>query len=215
MPVNQLYCEGGPKSPDIRVLVAVLAGVCMITPSGGKYGFGGKVRTSRRNLTNSVIAGLRDRDFEQDDATPTSNPRPWRVENEKVWLGWFWERAEIENYLLDPVVVQRSLGPKAPEAEAYRAALQMSAEAIADYTAARTALSLSRVRFRPLDNCWGPERGGDRHKFPDQRQEKDCRDAISNIVSQYTQSIREQDILEQFDALCLHVDLGDGAYNTL
>lgn len=210
MPVNLLYCEGGPKSPDLRVLLAILAGVCTISPLGSKYGLGEKVRFSRGIIANSVIAGLRDRDFDQDDAAPTGNLRPWQVEGGATWLGWFWERTEIENYLLDSVVVQRSLGLEAPETEAYRAALQMSAQAIADYTAARTALSLSRVRPPPLDNCWGSRRGEDRHKFPDQRQERDCRDNISDIVSQHSNLhlIREQDVLERFDALLPTCRLG-------
>jgi hypothetical protein len=202
--VKLLYCEGGPKSPDTRVVRAILVGVtCTVEPVGSKYGFGQKILLSRNARPDSTIAGLRDRDLVRDDSEPTSTLHEWRVESDTVWLGWYWERVEIENYLIDPVVVQHALGHRAPHAEEYRIALQASAETIADYTAARIALSISRVRFSPLDNSWGIERGSDRHKFPDQRGETDCRKGISQVVQQYVQVqvIQESDVLREFDAL--------------
>lgn len=203
MPVNLLYCEGGAKSPDIRIILAVLAGACMIEPAGEKYGLGQRVRLSRDTRPNSTVAGLRDRDFDKDDSVPTYSPREWRVEGGRVWIGWFWERVEVENYLIDPSVVQRALGNKAPEAGAYRSALLTSAEAVADYTAARTALSVSRVRFSPMDNAWGKEKGSDKHKFPDERGETDCRKGINEVVKEYarTQVVQEGAVLHEFDTL--------------
>ena len=32
MPVSLLLCEGGPGSPDVRVLSKVLAGLCEVRP---------------------------------------------------------------------------------------------------------------------------------------------------------------------------------------
>src|SRR5262245_8301120 len=141
MSVNVLYCEGVTKSPDIRVLGALLAGICVIEPLGSKYGFGEKIRFSRDIRTQAVVAGIRDLD--DDDTLPTDAPRPWRINDGTVWLGWYWERATIENYLIDPIVVDRALGSKAPLLDDYRTALQEAAASIADYTAARTALSCS------------------------------------------------------------------------
>ncbi len=204
MPVNILYCEGQSKSPDFRVLSSLLAGIGVIVPAGSKYGFGHGVQMSRNARPDSiVVAGLRDRDFDQDDAAPVNAPRAWYVENGAAWLGWYWERVEIENYLIDPVVVQKALGSKAPDADAYRTALQLSAESIADYTAARTALSLARPRFLPLSNCWGRERGRNHHPFPDNRGEADCRKAIQTIALEYSAAhrIQEQDILDRFGQL--------------
>ncbi|MFY7820276.1 hypothetical protein, partial [Planktothrix agardhii] len=51
----------------------------------------------------------------------------------------------------------------------------------ADYTAARIALSLSRQRLLPLQNCWGNT--GGQHPFPDALSELDCRTGIQNIVN--------------------------------
>jgi hypothetical protein len=201
MSVNVLYCEGGPKSPDIRVLGALLAGICLIEPMGGKYGLGEKIQFSRVIRTQTVVAGIRDRDFDDDDTIPTMIPRQWRVENGSLWLGWYWERTTIENYLIDPIVVERALAAKAPQPDDYQTALRASAASIADYTAARTALSCSRVRFAPLDNSWGPKHGGDKHRFPDDRHEDDCRVEISTIVNSYAQRIPEADVLNRFDTL--------------
>ena len=206
MSVNILYCEGAQKSPDLRVLLALLGGVCEIKPGGSKYGFGQGVRFARmaggpRSAT--TIAGLRDRDFDADDTPPVCAPRIWRVDNDTLWLGWYWERTEIENYLADPEVVSRAVGVRALDAQSYEAALRASAESIADYTAARTALSLARVRFNPLQNAWGKERGANNHSFPDLRVETDCRAAICDILASHktTQVIPVENVLERFDTL--------------
>ena len=87
MPVNVLFCEGGPKSPDIRVLNSVLAGVgCTIRPSGGKYGFGQMVRVYRQAHPGSTVAGLRDRDFDGDVVAPNRRPREWLVDGGSTWM---------------------------------------------------------------------------------------------------------------------------------
>ncbi len=203
MPVSLLFCEGGSGRPDIRVLRAVVPGNCTIRPAESKYGLGQKILISRDIMLNSVIAGLRDRDFDTDDRRPTDEPREWFVKehNKTVQLGWYWERKEIENYLIDPVVVRNALGTKAPDPIVYRTSLQASAEFIADYTAARIALAISRIRFSPLSNSWGRERGSDRHKFPDALGEADCCSAISAILKQYeqTQTIQENEVLSKFN----------------
>ena len=200
MPVNLLYCEGGPKSPDIRTVFAVLAGVCVVEPVGGKYGFGQRIRLARE-IKIGTVAGLRDRDFDDEDLTIHDKPREWRVEAGRVWLGWYWERNTIENYLIDPAIVARALGSKAPPVAGYQAALRSSAESIADYTAARFALSRSRLHFSPLDNAWGPERGSDHHPFPADRNEAECRRAIGDIVRQHQveQTANEAEVMSKFD----------------
>ena len=206
MPVKLLYCEGGPRSADLRVLTALLAGVCVIKPGGSKYGFGQGIRFARMTSParlGGMIAGLRDRDFDADDSPPVHAPRRWLVDNDTLWLGWYWERTEIENYLVDPEVVGRALGARAPDTPSYEAVLQESAGSIVAYTAARTALSLSRVRFSPLPNAWGKEHGPSDHRFPDQRTEADCRAAIRGILVNHEaiQSVPVENVLERFEAL--------------
>ncbi len=204
MSMNILYCEGVLGGPDVIVLRKILTGISNVNPVGSKYGFGQKILLSREFYSGSIVAGIRDRDFDDDTTLPIGEPREWCVENNTVCLGWYWERKEIENYLIDPVVVQHALGAKAPEEQAYRAALNESAETIADYTAARIALSISRVRFIPLENAWGAS-GSRQHMFPgdNERQEHYCRQAIRSIVGHHTQKhvIQAQDVLMHFDSI--------------
>lgn len=205
MPVNILYCEGGKNSPDIRVLLNILSGICTVRPAGSKYGLDRQILFIKQEnlLPSSVVAALKDRDFDSDESLPLNSPRNWlaRVHSQNVQVGWSWERKEIENYLIDPEVVSHALGPKAPPIEDYRAALEESAKNIADYTAARIALSLSRQRLLPLNNCWGNV--GGQHLFPEHLAEPDCRIGITEVIRQYEQAqiIREDDVLNSFDQL--------------
>lgn len=204
MSVNILYCEGGKNSPDIRVLLNILSGVCTIRPAGSKYGLDRQILFIKQEnlLPSSVVAALKDRDFDSDISPPVNSPRPWfaRVQNQDIQVGWSWERKEIENYLIAPEVVSQALGSKAPPIEEYRVALEESARNIADYTAARIALSLSRQQLLPLKNGWGK---GGKHPFPDRLTESDCRAGIINIIGQYEQGqiIREDDVLNSFEQL--------------
>jgi len=205
MPVSLLLCEGAGGSPDIRVLRSILVGINLtLEPSGSKYGLGAKIRSYREVIINSVIAGIRDSDFDRDHVPPTGNLREWRIENDSIWLGWYWERIEIENYLTDPIVVEHALGTNTLDMNAYRVALQDSAESIAEYMAARMALSRSRIQFSPLPNHWGEAGGLKGHTFPAERNETVCRSQIGIIVADYSQRIQESEVLERFEAMLLY-----------
>ncbi len=205
MSVNILYCEGGKNSPDIRVLLNLLSGICTVRPAGSKYGLDRQILFIKQQklLPSSIVAALRDRDFDSDESLPNNSPRNWCVrDNEQiVQVGWTWERREIENYLIDPEVVSHALGSKSPPMEEYRAALAESAQAIADYTAARIALSLSRQQSLPLTNYWGNKIG--QHRFPNCLTEQDCRSSIIRIIQQYKQAqvISESTVLKTFEEL--------------
>lgn len=206
MPVNRLYCEGASKSPDIGVIRSLLAGISTdIKPVGTKSGLEKRILGARDVIPSS--AGIRDRDFDNDENIPTGSPRNWSIQDNQntVLIGWSWERKEIENYLIDPQVVNRALGSQAPSPNEYHAALQTSAEEIADYTAARTALSVSRIQPLPIKNLWGRRRGRDRYRFPDMLRENDCRTAITDIVDEYelAQSVKVGNVLSPFDQLLL------------
>lgn len=203
MPLALLCCEGGAKSPDVRVLAQLLTGGgCLVRPSGGKYGFGERVKIRRELLGDSTCAGLRDRDFDGDASAPIQTPREWYVDGGRLWLGWSWERREIENYLLDPVVVETALESQL-DMTLYRERLHDAALSITAYTAARYALSLSRVRFSPLPNGWGREWGREAHKFPDDRDVDQCRSAIVRVVEDYEccQRISATEVLGSFESI--------------
>lgn len=206
MSVNVLDCEGAKNRPDIRVLGNILSGICTVRPAGSKYGFDRRILFIKEEglSPGSIVAALKDRDFDNDESLPVNSPRTWlaRVNNQNILVGWSWERKEIENYLIDPEVVSRALGSKAPPIQDYQTALEESAKTIADYTAARIALSLSRPsKLLPLNNCWG-DMGG-QHSFPASLTEQDCRAGIKDAVRQYEQAqvCQEDDVLASFEQL--------------
>jgi hypothetical protein len=203
VPVTLLYCEGAEGRPDVRVLSRVLSGPCMVKPHGGKYDLDDRIRVARE-VHGANVAGLRDRDFDFDAPAvePTLSPIKWVADNGRLWLGWCWERVEIENYLIDPVVVTHALGPHAPALSDYQSALQTAAETIADYTAARMALSQAR-RVSSLSNCWGPKRSLDDHHFPDDLDLDHCRNAIRQTVEDYgkTKIVQVDEVVRRFETI--------------
>lgn len=203
MPVNVLFCEGGPGSPDIRVLNKLLAGRCgQIRPEGGKYGMGNCIKAHREALGQALVLGLLDGDFRSAPGDPTDEPQVWMA-SDKTRLGWRWERKEIENYLIDPAVVAKSLGDQAPEPGKYQQALESARDKIALYQAARTALSAERPRFKPLSSSFGTGRGKSKYRLPDDLTETGCRAGIQASVAdhQATQLVGLDAVVERFDAL--------------
>ncbi|MBF0134473.1 MAG: hypothetical protein HQL75_18035 [Magnetococcales bacterium] len=199
MPVNLLLCEGGSGSPDVRIIGKLLAGLCQVTPEGGKYGMGSKIM-AKRYVQGNVVAGILDGDFLKDWENPTGKPRVWQSGN-GLHFGWCWERKEIENYLLEPGIVAKSLGDQAPDKDLYLQALEAARDRIADYQAARTALSANRKRFKNLPSSFGPERGKEKHPFPDALDERHCREGIHAAVAnhQEDQRIQASDVINAYE----------------
>jgi hypothetical protein len=204
MPVNFLYCEGLSGSFDVAILKQICPKTCLLQPVGTKRILPQRTLGARDISPGSSVAAIKDRDFDDDDLTITNCPRNWEVtENfKKVQIGWYWERKEIENYLIDPIVVNRALGNQAPPNSEYQKALKAAAKKIADYTAARIALSRFRVRVLPLDNSWGQEREKG-YYFPKDKGLKveNCRSKINSMVGDYQKNLREPEkgVLEIFD----------------
>lgn len=189
MPVTVLLCEGVAESPDARVLNKLLAGFCTIEPAGSKYGMDFRILARRQVSTTATVMGLRDADFDREWNSPVDKPAPWtkRMAGGDVEsLGWWWSRKEIENYLIDPEVVSRALGPRAPDAVEYRSALDRAARVLSEYTAARAALSSCRLTVKQLPNRWGQPRGGDRHRYPERLTKSACVKEIKRIVRIHT-----------------------------
>lgn len=203
MPVNLLLCEGADNSTDVRVLRKLLAGRCEVRPEGSKYGMGIKVLAERNAKNNPRIAGMLDGDFQPEWDGPTDAPCPWEHRQRTIQFGWRWRRKEIENYLLDPKVVLKSLGLLAPPEHKYAARLEKAAETLSSYQAARTALSNCRPRFRGLPSKWGPEKGLDHHQFPNDLNKQACRRGIDVTVEDYraAHEVTVDGVLERFEQL--------------
>ncbi len=170
---------------------------------GSKYGFKEKVLMSRELKPETIIVGLRDRDFddfEQNQSLPQLIPQEWQVTDNQnsIHIGWYWERKEIENYLIDPKIVIPALGTKAPSLDNYQSILENSALKIYTYTAARISLSLSRVSLSPLPNYWGEKKWDFPFPFGQIIDEASCRLEIQRIRNYYqtTQVPEEQDTIK-------------------
>lgn len=183
MPVSVLYCEGNPNSPDVFVLPRVLAGLCEVKAFGSKYGMGDRILGAREGAGQVTHYGLLDGDYTAWQE-PEQRPRSWTVNNGNVsvHIGWRWERKEIENYLIDPAVVERALG-RLPEH--YIAALETAASQIATYQAARVALTLNRPRSAPLQNSFGKLRGRGRHPMPEDLGRDRCLHEAKHLVHEW------------------------------
>jgi len=129
-----------------------------------------------------VVFGVLDGDF-RELAEPVTRPTDWMIEGQ--FFGWRWERKEIENYILDPVVVGRALGATAPPAATYPPMLEAAREQIAAYEAARTCLGLMQKAYRPLPTSFGRPRGSDNHRFPDTLDEPSCRSELERTMAEY------------------------------
>lgn len=200
MPVSILFCEGGSGSPDVRVLRSILRGLpIQVKPQGPKYGLGAYIRAYRAAVGSVTIASIRDSDFDRDHVPPHGQTRAWRVEDDRIWLGWYWERAEIESYLLDPILVERVLDPDRLSLDAYRSALTAAATQLADYTAARAALARSRGRFQPLPNTWGVASGIRDHVLPIACTAAECRVEIERIVIEHQTRLQANDVVALFE----------------
>lgn|GEM_PF-547166 len=200
MSVNILYCEGAPGGIDIRLILNIVPKSCKIEPIGSKQGFAQRILGTIDARAGLTIAGLKDRDFDDNDSPPKHEPRNWtfKINNQGKNLGWIWERKEIENYLIDPEVVRRALRQEAHQANEYRKALEDSANKIHAYTAARIALSLYFKKLPTLpQNYWGePRNETNTYFFPKDKSLKqaDCSSKLKKIITEYARKIDPPEI---------------------
>jgi hypothetical protein len=187
MPVVKLYCEGNAGSPDVRVLSRLLSVGTTITilPDNSKFGMDGRIQIRRETLPGAY--GIVDRDFAISWQLPTDKPCLW--EKDGQILGWNWERKEIENYLLDPIVVQKALGAKKTPRNSPDL-LETAADLIARYQAARLALVSCQPTRSWLDPKFGKQRGNKyKHIFPESFDDATCQAGITQKVQEYLNQV--------------------------
>jgi hypothetical protein len=187
--VSLLLCEGGINSPDVRVLSKLLGGRCQLRPHGPKYGMGASIIARRESIGRGEVFGIIDGDFVGSWQSPVDRPVPWTGSDGTV-LGWRWERKEIENYLIDPTVVNLALNQSnsVVSIQGYQSSLGAARDRLPAYQAARAALAASRIRFRDLPSSFGKERGSEQHPFPDSLDDSSCRDGMRQVVAAHQQT---------------------------
>lgn len=202
--MNLLLCEGAEGSPDVRVLNKLLLGHGPeIFPMGGKYGMGIRILARRESSPMLKVAGLIDGDFPSAWELESDTPTEWKSADDKITFGWRWSRKEIENYLIDPNVVARSLGKNAPTPGEYKKTLDAAAAKVSCYQAARTALSNCRKRFRDLPSTWTRKKRPHGHVLPDDFSEAGCRSGIQGAVERHStgQAVTVEKVTLRFDTL--------------
>ncbi len=105
MPINELIVEG---DLDVEIMQAIFQGEPVVKKGGSKNSL--KPQARQQRTAARVLAGyLRDRDF---DFEPPMDRDLAVVDSQHQGqpLGWRWVRHEIENYLIDPLIVEAALG---------------------------------------------------------------------------------------------------------
>jgi hypothetical protein len=198
VPVAYLYCEGSFEGTDIRVISQIAPRGCVVRPVGSKNRLAEAVIADRRRIPS--LAGLVDRDF--DCVQKTNNQQPIELFEGTIQVGWSWERKEIENYLLDPCVIEQTCIPKYGfTLDEYQEALQKVVERLKFYTAARTALSCSEFKDRwgsAINNVFSA-----RYSFPSNLERQACQTKIKEIVDQSRgdRIITSANVIEKFEEL--------------
>lgn len=141
MPVATLFVEGKLES---ELLNPILSGQPALKVGGSKNALKPRARTER-DETKTEIAYLRDRDFDFDPPADLTNPTV-DASIEEVPFGWRWCRHEIENYLLEPRLIEAATGWPAQEAND---ALSQIAGEIRHYQIARWTIGTVRRSLPP------------------------------------------------------------------
>ena len=143
--MTKLYVEG---KLDAEWLNRLLEGLPPLEIGGSKEELPHLMRRDRDDKRNPVPIlswFLRDRDF---DYLPDNSPGhdPCRVVNRSgnPLCGYRWRRHEIENYLIDPVVIEAALG--IPH-NAMEAAISAAAQPLLFYEAARWTVGQMRTEL--------------------------------------------------------------------
>jgi hypothetical protein len=142
MPVSRLLAEG---RLDLEILGTLLAGNPLVdsnpTPKGS---LAPRSRDLRRD-TGQAACYVRDRDFDFLPPADLSQPTI-DVTDAGMPLGWRWCRHEIENYLIDPGIIQATFGW---DRATFEAEIIGAARHIKDYQASRWSVGQTRKGLPP------------------------------------------------------------------
>ena len=194
MPVDVLIVEG---NLDSEILAAVFKGTPVIRRGGSKNALKPQARCEREQ--NGVAAGyLRDRDFDYEPPDSFSVAVADSMHNRST-LGWRWARHEIENYLLDPAIVERATGVTIQE---WSEALTDVASRISGYQIARWTVGQVRRGLPPhyeLDTR--PAELKNELQLPDSTEEGPSLKWCSALIREFatrTEGNMSEDTVEEF-----------------
>lgn len=148
MPVAVLLVEG---ELDAVLMNAILGGSPVVQRGGPKGSLAPKTR-DERGRGRGAVCYIRDRDFDFPPAGDLTRPTVDQATGAGP-LGWRWCRHSIENYLLEPALVNAAFQWPVPT---FRSQLVAAARLIRHYQAVRFTIGTIRGNlppFRELPNC--------------------------------------------------------------
>jgi hypothetical protein len=195
-----LFCEGGVQSYDIRILKKLLKLTYQVVAGGSTRGLRKRIDLARQIYGTESVYVIRDRDFPEKWTGASQKVLDWITPDHlgvmKQW-GWIWARREIENYLIDPIIVQKSLDVlmqqkisdvSAFNLEEYISAVNSARDSIMIYQAARIALTQAGKPCYLRTN-FGKARGKYNYHFPQKRDMLSCEQEIKNLFQNRNQQI--------------------------
>ncbi|MDR2408893.1 MAG: hypothetical protein LBE13_12390 [Bacteroidales bacterium] len=193
-----LFCEGSVQSCDIRILKKLLKLTCQVVAGGSTRGLRKRVDLARQIYGAESVYVIRDRDFPEKWTGMPQKILNWITPDHlgvvKQW-GWLWARREIENYLIDPIIVQKSLDVHGQQKisdirhfnlDEYIAALNSARDSIMIYQAARIALTQAGKPCYLRTN-FGKARGKYNYRFPQKRDMLSCEQEIKKLFQNQSQ----------------------------
>lgn len=163
-----ILCEGTANGYDGGLLEKLFGNIARIVPLGSRFGMKYRIDTLRTVMPETSAFAILDRDFPKSWEPEAELPIPWTVrENVREHhYGWFWERKELENYFIDPIIVRKSLKKERPDwndselDHDYVKSLEEARNEIHVYQAARLSLSiLGRSGQYYVSSSFGTPRG--------------------------------------------------------
>jgi hypothetical protein len=187
MSLSKLYVEG---KLDVEIYTKLFASSLAIVKGGSKTSIRPQADNDRRS---KIHAGyLRDRDF---DFNPPENMAVPTVDSPKQDQPWGWRlnRHEIENYLIDPIVVNAKFGVPT---EVWQQHLCEAGRKIRWYQVARWVVGHARSNLPPNYKLQTSPEDVDEMRLPQDLNEQPslqwCRDTIREYLARVTGALNEE-----------------------
>lgn len=149
MPVSVLLVEGKLDAEVLSPVLGTLPVRVTLEPVGTKGSLRPRARDRRQGLAGVATCYVRDRDFDFDPPVDMSQPTVDSRYDAGGVLGWRWSRHEMENYLLEPRLVEAATGWGAAD---FARELLAAAKNLQHYTAARWAVGIARRSLPPFND---------------------------------------------------------------
>jgi hypothetical protein len=167
---------------------------------GSTRGLRKRVDLARQIYSTESVYAIRDRDFSEKWTGVSQKVLDWITPDHlgviKQW-GWIWARREIENYFIDPIIVQKSLDVHGQQKisdirhfnlEEYIVAINSARDSIMIYQAARIALTQAGKPCYLRTN-FGKARGKYNYRFPQKRDMLSCEQEMKKLFQNRNQQI--------------------------